>query len=59
MKSIKFSAIVKLESPGLNVVQIAAKDLVGHVTITKCFLNKLSKDQALEIVTPSDNAETD
>ncbi len=59
MKSIKFSAIVKLESPGLNVVQIAAKDLVGHVTITKCFLNKLSKDQALEIVTPSNNAETD
>ena len=59
MKSIKFSAAVKLESPGLNVVQITAKDLVGHVTITKCFLNKLSKDQALEIVTPSNNAETD
>ncbi len=59
MKSVKFSATVKLESPGLNVVQIVTKDLFDHVTKGKCFINKLTKDKALEIVTPSDNAETD
>ena len=59
MKSVKFSANVKLDAPGLNVIQIVTKDLFGHVTQGKCCIFKLGKDQALEIVTPSNNAETD
>ncbi|MFZ1976672.1 MAG: caspase family protein, partial [Bacteroidota bacterium] len=59
MKSVKFSANMKLDAPGLNVFQIVTKDLFGHVTQGKCCIFKLGKDQALEIVMPSDNAETD
>jgi len=60
MKSIKFSAAVKL---GITRTECRFKLLqkiwLAHVTITKCFLNKLSKDQATRNCNSSNNAETD
>jgi uncharacterized caspase-like protein/WD40 repeat protein len=59
MKAVKFSTTLKLDSAGLNNVQMALTDLYKHTVKSTCYIQKLTKDQALEIMTPSNNAETD
>ena len=56
MKARRFSATVKLDSIGMNTYEIKATDKAGHTVTQTVALNRLSLDQAIEIIEPSVNA---
>lgn len=59
MKSKKFSAVPKLNTVGTNDIHISATDSRGNTATTSFRVQRLSKENALEILSPKDISETD
>lgn len=59
MKSKKFSAVPKLNTVGTNDIHISATDSRGNTATTLFRVQRLSKENALEILSPKDISETD
>lgn len=57
--SRSFSSTVPLETVGENVFVIRAMDEKGNSTEERLIVYRLTKDQAVEILSPPDNLETD
>jgi WD40 repeat protein len=55
MKGKRFSALMKLDSVGLNTAEIKAFDKVGHSAKQSITVNRLSMDQSVEILAPAAN----
>ena len=60
MKVIKrFSTVLKLDSIGTIPVEMKVTDNAKHTVSYKKFVQRLSSDQAVEVVTPKVNSETE
>ncbi|HTP12802.1 MAG TPA: caspase family protein, partial [Bacteroidota bacterium] len=56
MKGKAFTEKVRLESFGTNTLDVRASDKAGHTAAETAYINHLTPDQSVEIVTPADNA---
>lgn len=55
----KFVATVPLQKPGLNSIELKAIDQYGNTAQHVMQVQRLSRDEAIEIVSPENNTETD
>jgi len=59
LKGMEFSALVNLAATGLNLVEVKATDAEGNSSIQPLYIERLSSSEALEIISPIANEETD
>jgi hypothetical protein len=55
----RFSAVLKLDSIGLIPYEIVVADKYKHTTSRRGEIQRLSKDQAVEVISPVNNTETE
>ncbi len=56
---VKFAAAVPLQKPGLNAIEVKATDQYGNTVQHVLQAQRLSRDEAIEILSPESNSETD
>ena len=59
LKGKEFRATINLPVVGANRIEVKAIDASNNATVQPLFIQRLSKDQALEILGPSENTETE
>jgi len=59
MNAKRFSVAVSPDSFGINRFDVECIDGAGNTSVQSFYINKLTKEQAVEIISPAPNAETD
>jgi len=59
MNAKRFSVAVSPDSFGINRYDVECIDGAGNTSVQSFYINKLTKEQAVEIISPAPNAETE
>jgi uncharacterized caspase-like protein/WD40 repeat protein len=59
LKGKEFQASVQLAAVGINRIEVEAKDSAGNVAAQTLFIRRLAANEAVEILAPAENAETE
>jgi WD40 repeat protein len=55
----RFSKVIKLDSIGINPFEITVSDKAKHTVTANCQIQRLSSEQAVEVINPVLNSETE
>lgn len=59
LRGKEFTAKVTLPKVGLNLIEVKATDASGNTAVQPLYIERLSAAQAVEILSPTENAETE